>query len=56
MCAGRTQARGTRPLSRAEAARAGLVLTALFYGFFVCLWIATVAGPRVAAIVGSSAR
>jgi hypothetical protein len=36
--------------------RAGLVLTALFYGFFVCLWLATVAGPRIAAIVGASPR
>jgi hypothetical protein len=32
--------------------RAGLVATALFYGFFVCLWLASAVGPRVAAAVG----
>jgi hypothetical protein len=33
--------------------RAGLVLTALFYGFFVCLWLASVLGPRLASATGS---
>jgi dienelactone hydrolase len=33
--------------------RAGLVLMALFYGFFVCLWLASVLGPRLAAAIGS---
>jgi Mn2+/Fe2+ NRAMP family transporter len=33
--------------------RAGLVLTALFYGFFVCLWLGSFLGPRLAAAIGS---
>jgi len=36
--------------------RAGLVATSLFYGFFVCLWLASVIGPRVAAAAASAPR
>ena len=45
----------TRPRSTfwawTYAPRAGLVATALFYGFFVFLWLSRALGPKVAAAV-----